>query len=366
MKLELMKDRLKEAVTSAEKITSKNSSLAILNNVVLEALGSVLSVKATNLETGIEIQIPAKIEVEGTIAVNGQVLVSFLSNLYNEDKVTIELVDGNLFVSTKKGSTLVKCVLADDFPSIPRVDDGFTLAMTADNLIGSIKSVVYAAAVSDIKPEIASVYIYTDQSKMVFVATDSFRLAEKKINLNGGIKGEFSPIIIPLKNALEIVRIFDGSSEMINLQANKHQLSLYTPVIHFTSRLIDSIFPDYRQIMPTGHLTEITLKKIDLVNALKLANVFSDRLNQVDVRVVPADSLFEINSRNQDVGENTVKVAGEITGEEVSMSFNVKYVLDCFQSLSAEQITLLFNGAQKPMVVTGNNNFIYLVMPVRR
>ena len=368
MKLEIIKDRLKEAVGSVERVTSKNASLVILNNVILEAQGSVLGVKATNLETGIEIQVPAKIDKEGSVAINGQVLVNFLNNLYQEDKVVIEVVDGNLLVSTGKGSTLVKCTPADDFPSIPHVVDGFSFSLNAKELIDCLKSVVYAASVSDIKPEISSVYVYYESPAIFFVATDSFRLAEKKLVGNGKINNEFTPLIIPFKNALEIIRIFDGLEDVVTVQANKHQISIYTASTHFTSRLIDSVFPDYRQIMPTSHATEVTLNKVDFVNALKLANVFSDRLNQIDVKVIPGDNLVEINSRNQDVGENTITLKSEVTGEEVSMSFNVKYLLDCFQSIHSDKVILRFNGGQKPMVLmpVGQGGFTYLVMPVRR
>ena len=101
---------------------------------------------------------------------------------------------------------------------------------------------------------------------------------------------------------------------------------------------------------------------------LKLANVFSDRLNQVNIKVSPKENLIEINSSNQDVGENNITIKSQIIGEEVVMSFNVKYLLDCFQSINSDQITLKFNGNQKPIAVggVGLTNFIYLVMPVRR
>ncbi len=368
MKLEVMKDRLKEAVIGAERITSKNASLAILNSVVIEAEGSVLTIKATNLETGIEVQVPAKIDKEGVVALNGQVLVNFLSNLYREDKVVIEDAAGNLHVTTSNGTALVKSFPADDFPSIPRVDDGFNFSLNGPELIESLKSVIYAAATSDIKPEISSVYVYFEAPAVFFVATDSFRLAEKKIITNSKIDGDFTPLIIPFKNATEIIRVFDGIDEVINIQANKHQLSIYTKSIHFTSRLIDSIYPDYRQIMPNTHTTEVILDKTDLINSLKLANVFSDRLNQVDFKIKPGEKIFEISSRNQDVGENSIAVKNESSGDEITASFNVKYIIDCFQSIHSDKVILRFNGSQKPMVISaaGNGNFTYLVMPVRR
>ena len=367
MKLNIIKERLKEAIGLAERITSKNASLAILNSVILEAEGSLLSIKATNLEVGIEIQVPAKIDQVGSVAVNGQVLVNFLNNLYKEDKVNLEIVGGNISISTTKGSTLLKSVPIDDFPSIPHVTDGFSVVLTTNDLVANFKAVVYAAAVSDIKPEIASVYLHLENKTLIFVATDSFRLAEKRLNLTTKIDGEFNPIIIPLKNALEIIRIFDGFDDQVTLQANKHQLSIYTNQIHFTSRLLDGIYPDYQQIIAKNYATKAVINRQELLNALKLTNVFSDRLNQVELKINPTKPIFELSSKNQDIGENTIELEANLSGDEVALGFNAKYLLDCFSSLAGEEISLCFNGPQRPLTVINNaNQFTYLVMPVRR
>ncbi|HYC83064.1 MAG TPA: DNA polymerase III subunit beta, partial [Candidatus Paceibacterota bacterium] len=316
MKIECSKERLKEAVFLAERVTGKNLSLPILSSVMLAAERSVLTVRATNLDIGVEIEVPAKIEQEGSVALNATVLSGFLGNLYKEEKVTLDLKEDNIHVSTDRSSTLIKGYPIDDFPLIPHVADGVEFRLEAKRLVEGLKSVSYAAALSDIKPEIASVYVYYDDGYLVFVSTDSFRLAEKRIPVDESA-AESVPIIVPHKNVAEIIRIFDSLPGEVRINANKNQVSLYAEGVHFTTRVIDGVYPDYRQIMPKQFLTEVSVNKAELMQVLKLSNVFSDKFNQIDLSVDPAKGELEINARNQDVGENTASAKIQGAGEAV-------------------------------------------------
>ena len=364
MKLELIKTKLKEAVSIAERVTGKNLSLPILSAILLEAKDNYLTIKATNLDVGLEIQLPAKITEEGSVAVSAAVLSSFLGNISREEKVKLEMVKENIHISTESSSTLIKCFSAEDFPVIPRVADGNSFQFSARDIVTGLRSVSYASSLSDIKPEIASVYVYHDGKELVFVATDSFRLAEKRINIRDKEK-EFPSVIIPFKNVAELVKVFDGSDEDLKIEANKNQISFFTDNIHFTSRVIDGNFPDYQQIMPKKFKTEVVVGREELLNALKLSNIFSDKFNQINIKIAPKEKLFQINSQNQDVGENTVSLSATLEGEDLEMSFNARYILDSFQSISADSIVLKFD---RPLLIegVGERSFQYIVMPVNR
>ncbi len=367
MKVECSKERLKEAVFLAERVTGKNLSLPILSSIMLTAERSKLIVRATNLDIGVEIEVPAKVEQEGAVALNASVLSGFLGNLYKEDKVLLELKEDNIHVSTDRSATLIKGYPVDDFPLIPHISDGVEFRLEAKKLVEGFKSVSYAAALSDIKPEIASVYVYYNDGYLVFVATDSFRLAEKRIAVDEAA-AESVPIIVPHRNVAEIVRIFDSLSGEVRINANKNQISLYADGIHFTTRVIDGIYPDYRQIMPKQFITEVSVNKADLMQALKLSNVFSDKFNQIDVLIDPTEKKLEINARNQDVGENkaSVKIGG--SGEAITMSFNGRYVLDCFSIVASDDLLLKFSDKNRPMLIygDGDGSFRYIVMPLNR
>jgi len=365
MKLECRVEKIKSAILQTEKITGKNLTLPVLNSILFIASGKTLKLRATNLSLGIEVEIPAKIEKEGIIAVSGGVLANIFSNIIKNDNIKLEESNGNLLIKTNKSNIKIKGQNHDDFPTIPVVS-GSTFNIDSKKLIDGIKSVYYSSSPSDIKPEISSVYIYSNEDNLIFVSTDSFRLAEKKIKIKG--IGEVPGILIPFKNISEVLRIFGEVSGEIKVCFNKNQISFSFDGIYLTSRMIDGVFPDYRQIIPNESKTEAVVLKQDLLSALKLSNIFSDKFNQVNFSIKPKEKIFKLSSANNDIGENKTYLDGALSGEEVELSFNYKYFFDSFQSIGQDSISIKLNQTNKPMVVSGvsDNSFIYLIMPMNR
>lgn len=365
MKLECGVDKIKDAVSKVERITGKNLTLPVLNSVLFIASGKSLKLRATNLSLGVEIEIPAKIEKEGILAVAGSVLAGIFSNIFQNENAHLEGVDGNLLIKTKKSQIKLKGQVHDDFPTIPMVS-GTVFEIESKKFAEGIKSVYYSSSVSDIKPEISSVYIYSNGDELIFVATDSFRLAEKKIKMKG-LK-EISGILIPFKNIPEILRVFAEDNGLIKVCFNKNQISFSSENIYLTSRVIDGVFPDYCQIIPKTFNTKVIVLKQDLLNALKLSNIFSDKWNQLNLSIQSKEKVFELSSQNNDIGENKTHIDAVIEGEDVVLGFNYKYFLDCFQSIPGDSILIELNQSGKPIVVKGSSDpsFTYLIMPMNR
>lgn len=365
MKLECEIEKLKNAVLQVEKITGKNLTLPILNSVLFIASGKFLKLRATNLSLGVEIEIPAKIQKEGVVAILGSTLVGVFSNISQNETIYLESGDGNLLIKTKKNRIKLKGQVCDDFPTIPKVE-GKKFEIDSKKLIDGIKSVYYSSSISDIKPEISSVYIYSNEDNLVFVSTDSFRLAEKKIKIKD--LEEIQGILFPFKNIPEILRIFGEIQDVIKICFNKNQISFSSNNIYLTSRIIDGVFPDYRQIIPKDFKVEVVVLKQDILNALKLSNIFSDKFNQINLKILPKEKIFELSSQNNDVGENKTYLDAVLKGEDIILGFNYKYFFDCFQSISTDSISIRLNQSSKPMVISGSsdNSFTYLIMPMNR
>lgn len=366
MKIECIKDKLIDAVSKADRLTSKNLSLPILSCVDIKASKNALVLRATNLDCGIEIRIPAKVDTEGEIAVHGSVITSLLSGLPREKNIVLESKDGNVLVSTSSNTTLIKTYPTEDFPAIPKLETQKTVEMNPKLLVKGFKSVVYSASVSTVKPELSSVYVYKDDSELVFVSTDSFRLAEKRVKIKDSI--DFPSVIIPAKNVSDIIRTLDGVSEDIKILFDKNQIAFEGKDIYLMSRVIDATFPDYRQIIPKAFMTEVVVLKQDLVDSLKTSHVFSDKFNQVNVKATPSKKSFVISTKNSDVGEYTNAIDSSVTGEDVEINFNHKYISDCFQSVDSDSVALSISGSNKPLVMRGvsDKSFTYLVMPMNR
>ena len=366
MKIELIRDTLVDAVGKAEKVAGKNPTLPVIAGLFLEAKNKLLTIRATNLDLGVSINVPAKVLEEGAIVVPAHILSSFLNSLGKEKSITLESNTKTLSVTTDKTKTSMNLLSAEDFPVIPELRDDDAFKVPAKDLVSGIKSVLYAASVGSIKPELSSVCLSYDGEHLVFVATDSFRLAEKKIKSKH--IPPFTQILIPQKNAAEIARIFDGAGEDVSLVVEEHQLALRSGNVYVTSRVIDGVFPDYKQVIPKESAAEATLLKQDLQSSLKTSLIFSDQFNQLKISLDPKDKKFEIESKNQNVGESVYNISAALTGKALSIAVNHRYFTDCFNSVAADSLTLSFAGEGRPIVVhgVGDKTFMYLVMPMNR
>ncbi len=369
MKLELRFQELKKAVALVERVAGKHMTLPVLSCLLFEIKKNNLTIKATNLDVGVEITISAKSDTEEVVAVPATILSSFLGQINEYDGVVnIELVSGNLVIQAAKSRGVIKTLPSEDFPSIPTVTEGQEISLSQEVLIRGLRAVWYSASLSSVKPELSSVYMYSMNNDIVFAATDSFRLAEKKVKVDD--KSAIKEILIPYKNIADITRVLETVKEKITVHMSKNMISFEVKnKLRIVSRVIDGVFPDYKQIIPKSYVTEVVVLKQDLLNALKISNVFSDKFNQVHFTVDPKAKLFEVETKNSDIGENKTAIDAAITGEKIEINFNYKYIVDCFQSIEADSMSLQLSGMNRPMVirpVSGDQSFMYLVMPMNR
>lgn len=366
MNIECIKEKLSYAVAKAERVTGKNITLPVLSCILLDAKDSTLTIRATNLDLGIEVSIPVKVNTPGSVAVSGSILYNFISNITNDKNIKLEVVDGNLKVSTSHSESIIKAFPVDDFPTIPKISSDKPFTLNVPSLIKGFKSVMYSSSVSTIRPVLSSILMYSEEDSIVFVATDSFRLAEKRVSVKK--HKEFNQILIPFKNVAEIIRTLEDVKDDANVFLNENQIAFSYNDIYITSRVIDGNFPDYKQIIPKDTKTEVTVLKQDFISALRISNIFSDKFSQVIFTIRPKEKIFRITTKNIDIGENINNLDAVIKGDDLNISFNYKYIIDCFQSIEGDSIQLTFVDQSRPMIVrsVGDKSFLYLVMPMNK
>lgn len=365
MKFQCPVSKLHIAINKADKISGKNLSLEVLNFLLLEVKGKSLTIKATNLDIGIIVTVPVKTEEEGVVAIPGNVINSFLSQISHEENVTITTETSNLHLSTQHTNITIKTHPNDDFPNIPVMEASSAFEVEADKLMQGLRSVWYSAAVSSMKSELASVLFVAEDGNLIFAATDSFRLAEKRVKAKH--PHEFERVLIPAKNIPDLIRVLEQGG-MTRIMVDKNQLALSVGDTYITTRLVDGVFPDYKQIIPTAFVAEATLLKEDVVNAFKVANIFSDAFHQAKITLNTKNKTLTVETKNGDVGESKVSLEAVLSGDSVEMHFNYKYISDCFQSMNADSVTMYFSGPGRPVVVkgVGDPSFLYLVMPMNK
>ncbi len=368
MNIEVSAEKFKQAIQLIERVASKHPTLPVLSCILIESTKNTIILKATNLDVGMEISIPAKTDKETRVAVPASTLSSFIGQISEQNQI-IKLSEnsGNITISSQKTKSVLKTLPNEDFPSVPRVVQGEKIKINSALISKGLSSVSYSSSISSVKPELSSVYMYSDSNQLVFAATDSFRLAEKRIRLSGQISK--CDILMPFKNVSETVRFLEYVNNEVEINYNKNLISFETDNVYMVSRVIDGVFPDYKQIIPKSFTTEVVVLKQDFWNAIKISNIFSDKFNQIHFDIDPKSKIFEIQTKNSDVGENKTQIDAALTGDKVEINFNYKYISDCFQSVDSDSVSLQLLGTNKPMVIrpiAGDQNFMYLVMPMNR
>jgi DNA polymerase-3 subunit beta len=367
MKIETVHNKIKSAISTAERISKRQSNMPVLAYLFFETVkNNSIIIKSTDLNLGFEILVPAKVDEEGSCAVPAGVISAFLANIQDSNKsIILETAGGTIKIVAGSAVGSIKTISGEDFPVIPHSQSKNTFSIQGSDFVKGLKSVWYSSSVSSVKLELSSVYINCDGEFVVFAATDSFRLAEKKLHINK--TKDFGSILIPFSSVPEIIRVLENTGP-VEVNLDKNQISFSFESTYLVSRIIDGVFPDYKQIIPKTYSTEIVCLKQDIMNALKLSHVFSDKFNQIGFSIDPSAKSFELSTKNSDIGENTIMVDAAITGEKLTINFNHKYISDCLQSIDSDSISLHFGGLNKPLLITpgSDQSFRYLVMPMNR
>ena len=363
MHINIKTQELREMLETVSRVSTKHPTLPILQCVYVEGKenGDIVY-KATNLEIGVEGTLHGKVEEAGIMAVPAHILLQTIS-LINHPEVSLIAKEGMVIITTKTSKTSIATLPAEDFPNLP-VIEGEAHSISGKNFAYGIKTVAFAASLNSIKPELGCVYIYQKkENTLTFVATDSFRLAEKTVPMAGVI---FSThILIPAKNALELARIAEGMSNDPKLTLSENQCVLTWEEIQITSRSVVGSFPDYNQIMPKEFSSHATILVQDVVNALRRTNVFLNKFSQLSLSLTQG-SLHLFSKGDTGMTEDTILVAQE--GVDIAISVNQKYLQDILTYITDDSLTIHFTGIGRPMVLEGvyDKSLRYLVMPMNR
>lgn len=374
-------ENFKKGILIAEKILGKNLSLPILSNILLEAEKGRLKVSATNLEIGIICLLRAKIEKEGKIAVPGRIIASFMNNIADGEKISIETKEQTLYLNYKGNKASIKGFNAKDFPIIPKPQSDPILEIDAQKFQESAAKVISCAAASETRQELTGIFVGFEKNGLVLAATDSFRLAEatlrlEKENLTQGYQKYIeknSSIIVPAKTLQEVVRAITLESAKIKIYIGENQIFFEVDDILFVSRLIDGKYPEYKQVIPKEFAASLEMRREDFLKAVRVASIFSDsKSREVKVKAKEGEKKIQVEAQSVEAGENTAEVesAVNLKGSSV-IAFNNRYLIDGINSVTTEKIYVGFNDSFGPVIfreiVDGapKKDYLHIVMPIR-
>jgi DNA polymerase-3 subunit beta len=366
MNISIEKKEFSEAVYKVARFAErKSTTLPILSSILIIANKEGIKMRATNLETGIDLKLKGKCISDGVVAIPATILQQIAGSINQEGTITLEHTGDIVSISSGTSKSIIKTVPYEDFPSIPFPENPKNRIVLSGVLLKNLFiSIASCASSSTVRPELSSVYISIEGGVLTAVATDSFRLAEKKIPLpNKGTQGKF---LIPAKNTIDIAQTLPD--EEVILSFDEHQCAFITQQEMLVSRLTNAVYPDYRQIIPKESIVEATILRKDFESALKRTTIFSDTFQKVKISFNPKKNTFSFFAKNADIGEASETVNASISGNPLDLSFNHRYLSAVLTLTSTESISLLAAGIGRPLIIkgVGDTSLLYLVSPMNQ
>jgi DNA polymerase-3 subunit beta len=369
VKLSLMQENLARGLQVVSRAVSTRNPLPVLSNVLLRTEDAGLKLTATNLEIGITAWVPGRIDSEGSLTVPARLFADVVSGLPAGERVDLEQDGPNtLRVRSGRYQTHLRGIDADEFPVIPSPGERPTTRIKQRLLRKALAEVVFAAATDEARPILTGVLTKFSGDKMTLAAADNYRIAVNTLPIEDPV--EESSLVVPAKSYAELMRVLSDTDDFVEvmLASAKSQVLFHLEGIDLVSRLIDGQFPNYQQVLPTGHSTRAVLERDELLKAVRLsALIASSAANVVKLRLGDEGADGVSIAAAADVGDAQTEVEAAVEGDPVQIAFNARYLQDALQNVDADQLAMEFSGPLSPGVLrrVGDDDYVHVIMPVR-
>lgn len=370
MKLQVLQENLSHALAIASRFASTKAQLPVLANILLSAKKSKLLVSATNLETSISLFVGAKVESGGELTVPSRVVTDLISNLPG-GPITLEVKKEQLKITTSGFTSKVSGMNSADFPSVSQQLGKGPLIFPKEKLINALGSVLFATSIDETRPILTGVLFIFKKGELILVATDGFRLSQKRLRLAKLKQQKQNRLILPKGVLSELLRLSSEEEEIgFSWKEGDNQVVFRVPNAILSSRVIEGEFPDFEKIIPETFKIKINLDREELLRAVRLASVFArDAANVVKISVKKDSMLLSAESSQAGSQETQVdaKVEGELGKRDFTVAFNYRFLEDFLGASRGEEIQIEFFDSSSPGVFTNpkDPDFLHLMMPVR-
>lgn len=364
MEFRIQKSEFLRGLRVAQSIADRKSTMPMLANVLLRTSGkSKLMVAATDLNVSVTADLKATVKGEGGLTLGAKALYDIVANMPG-DEITLKKADNNWAeISSAKVNYRLVGMPDRDFPRITDHREAEFAEVDAVGLREMIDRTLFSVSNDETRFHLNGILLESDGKLARMVSTDGHRLSKVERNLNGAPKLT-AGIIIPKKGVVELKKVIDG--------ATKASLAIKTPHLFVTAddvtlavKLIDSQFPPYQQVIPAQHNRTLVIDRHLLLDSLKRAQLMSSETR--GVRFSAMDGRLVVTSDNPDIGEVREELEAQLTGDDVSVGFNPKYVIDLLSQMASDQVELQLNGELDPGVFrpVGGDEYLGVVMPMR-
>lgn len=369
MKFTVLSENLNRALSIVARSVAVRPQLPILGNVLIKATKEGLELLTTDLEMSFRVKIGAKVEIEGEASLPAKTLTELMATIplgaieVVLDKETVKMTAG-------KVKATMSAVSSGEFPAIPEFKGEADLVFDAAEMLKAINRVSISASKDDSRPVFTGILWQFEANKIKLVATDGYRLGVDSLKIEKSKGKELKKLIIPAKSLQELMRVVekDGNEKIeVKIEDDKAQVLFKAGEVELVSRLLSGEFPPYNQILPSGFKTKVRVGKDELIEAVKRSAIFARESANI-VKLQLTESKIQISANGGQTGNSETEAEIEFEGENLTVAFNSRYLLDALSAIEGEAVEFTSEGSLKPGVFVAQSKkseFLQVVMPVR-
>ncbi|WP_027339685.1 DNA polymerase III subunit beta [Halonatronum saccharophilum] len=366
MKVKVNQESLYNALKKVNRAVSSKATLPILSGIALEGYENNLRFIGTDLQIGIESNIKADIIREGSIVLPAQFITDIIKELPKGDIIiSADSSNNTAQILTDNSKFNLYSSPTDQFPLLPELDSDINLVISQKKLKKLIRKIIFATSDDSYKAILAGALLVMGENQIEIIATDTYRLVYHKISLEDE-RLPSKKLIIPNKTLKELENLLNNSDELVHIILDDNKLSFKFSETNLITRTIEGDFPNYKDVIPKANEKIAIVKKEMLFNTLKRANLLKDRRKKsVDLKFNA--NLLNVEANSPGVGNYHEGITLESKVEQLKISFDVGYLLDCLKVIDDDEIIIRLSNPLSPALIKpkSDNNYKCVIMPIR-
>lgn len=377
MKFTVHRTAFIQYLNDVQRAISSKAALEILSGIKLDLSEDGLTMTGSNSDISIETVISIadenaalNIEKTGSVVLPARFFNEIVKKL-PEDSLSVEVND-RFQATIRSGSAefIINGLDPDDYPHLPEIDSREQLTLPGDVLKQVINQTVIAASKQETRPILTGIHLAIKDGQLLAVATDSHRLSQRKLTLNGDSAADYD-IIVPGQSMNELAKMLGDLSEDIEIQISENQILFILGNTSFYSRLLEGNYPDTERLIPQNSTTTLEINAPAFLRAIERASLLSHegRNNVVKLSMQAGTSQATLYSNSPEVGNVEEELTfNKLEGNDLDISFNPDYMKDALSSFGQSEVTLNFTMPLRPFILVpseAQGEFIQLITPVR-
>ena len=369
MKFIIKKNILLENLLNTSKAISSRNLIPILTGIKFELNDDGLYLSASDSDISIRTFISKdkieEVSEKGSIVISGKYIVEIIKKL-PDTNISIEVVDGfNMIVQTAGSEFNLNGIDPNEFPNLDLEETKNPIILNPVTFKNIVNQTFFCTSISETRPLLTGINFKLSDDLLEVIATDSYRLARKQIELKDKYENDFN-IVIPSKNLVELSRILDDDNENIYLHIFSNKVLFKYKNIIFLSRLIAGTYPVTSNIVPSEFKIDIECNYDELYDMIDRASLLTSDKDKNTIKLSLKNNELTISSNSPEIGKVEEKISIDNFGE-ISISFSSKYMLEAIKSFNSEKIHLLMNNDNSPIIVKSDEEvtLTQLVLPIK-